>query len=107
VDAGDADIPALAVNLDSEMAVEADGHFILGNLVAFHEVGIGIVLAVELGVFGDRAVQSQSGHHGIFYSLLVDNGQDAGHTQADRAYVRIGRRAGVVRGAAAVHLALR
>ena len=53
-----------------EPAVDAHGHVVLRYLVALHEVGIGVVLAVELGVIRDRAVERQGGHDGEFDGLL-------------------------------------
>ena len=39
-----------AVHLDLEPAVLADGQVVLGDLVALHEIGVVVVLAVELGL---------------------------------------------------------
>ena len=91
VDAGDADPPCSAVNLDGHPAVLGDGLVVLGDLVPFHEIGIGVVLAIELGVLGDGAVQGQAGHHHEFYRLSVDDRKHTGHTQADWADHGIGR----------------
>ena len=51
VDAGDAGLLLNSVSLDIDPAFEPDGRIELGNLVALHEVRIGIILAIELGVF--------------------------------------------------------
>jgi len=105
VDAGYACFLRLTVNLDSEPAVTADGGVILGDLVAFHEVGIRVVFTVELGVFRDGAVQGKGGHNRVFHCLLVNNGKDAGHAETNWADMGIGGSAGIVGAAAAIHFA--
>ncbi len=50
-------------------------------------------------------MQSQSGHDGVLHRLLVDNRQYAGHAEANRADVSIGRVIGIFGTASAVHLA--
>ena len=52
---------------------------------AFHQVGIGIILAVEFGVLWNGTVEGQSGHDRIGNGLLVNDRQDTGHTHTDRA----------------------
>ena len=106
VDALDADACCVAVELDIEVAVEGDGVLVLGDLVALHEVGVGVVLAVEAGGVGDGAVEGQAGGDGVLDGTAVDDGEDAGHAQADGADVGVGRRALVARAARAEHLAL-
>ncbi len=107
MNAGYAHPPFFAINLNGKPAVMTDGGIILGNLIALHQIGIGVVLAVKLGVIGDSAVESQSGHHGIFYCLLINSRQNPGHPKADRADMGIGWSSGIIGAAAAVHLALR
>src|SRR4030042_3623051 len=95
------------ITVNSQPTSLADGSIILGNLIALHEVGVEVVLAVELGIFGDSAVQSQSSHHRIFYRLFIDDGEDTRHAQANGADVGIGRSAGIVSTTPAEHLAPR
>ena len=94
-----------AVDLNVEVTVDAQRQVVLGYLVPLHEVGIGVVLAVELGVFGDFAVQRQAGADGVVHGFAVDDRQHAGHAEADGADVGVGPGVGVVGGAAAEHLA--
>jgi len=106
VDVVDADLPGNAVNFNRDYALFTDGSAALGNLVAFYKVGVGVVLAVETGIFGDGAVQRQGCHHGEFHRLAVNHRQYPRHAHAHGAYVSIGRGAGVFGAAAAEHLAL-
>ena len=46
---------------------------------------------------GDAAIERHGGHHGVLDGLPVDDGQDAGQSQADRADVGVGGAPGVVR----------
>ena len=85
--------------------VLGQGQVKLGHLVALHQVRIGIIFAVELGVVRNTATQGQTGHDGIFHCLAVDDRQGAGQTQADRADSTVGRGVLVVRRAGAKHLA--
>ena len=107
VDAGDANASRCAVHLDVKVAVNAERQVVLGDLVPLHQVGVGVVLAVELGELGDLAVEGQAGADGVVHGLAVDDGQDAGHAQADGADVGVGPGVRVVGGAAAEHFALR
>ncbi len=70
----------LAIYHEVKPAITADRGVVLGNLVSFHQVGVVVVLAVELGGHGDGAVQRQGGHDGIFYRLFVDGRKHSGHT---------------------------
>ncbi len=92
MDAGDADPLRLAVYVDLQPTVAAEGEVILRDLVAFHQVRVVVVLAVELGLFRDLTVEGQAGHDGHLYRPLVDDGQDTGHGQADRTDVAVGGR---------------
>ena len=76
--------------LDVEPAVLAEGQVVLRDLVALHQVGVGVVLAVELGERRDGAIEGEARQKGLIDGLGVDHGQGAGHTQADRAYVELG-----------------
>jgi hypothetical protein len=73
-------------------------------LIALHEVGIVVVFAVELGEGGDCAVEGQAGEEGLAHGFGVDDGEGAGHTEADGADVGVGRGVGDIGTAAAVHL---
>ena len=100
-----ADGALLAVGLHVEMPANGDGHVVLGDLVALHQVGVGVILPVELGAGGDGAVEGEAGGDGVFDGLLVDDGKDAGHSQTNGAYKGVGLCALVVRPAGAEHLA--
>ena len=95
----------VGVAVDLQVAVEGQGKVILGYLVALHQVGVWVVLAVKLGEFGDAAVQGQAGHHGVFHGAAVDDGQRAGQAEADRAGAGVGLGILVVGGTGAEHLA--
>src|SRR3989304_7429909 len=85
----------------------AEGHVVLGDLVALGEVRVVVVLAVELGLFGDATVEGEAGHDSELDRLLVDYWQYARHAQAHRTDVGVGGRVQGRDGARAEHLALR
>ena len=95
-----------AVALDDHPAAVGDGVFELRDLVALHQVGVGVVLAVELGELADVAVEGEAGADDVLDGLLVDDGEGAGHGEADRADAGVGVILLVVSGARAEHLAL-
>ena len=66
-----------------DVSVVADGLIVLGNLVALHQVGVHVLLAVELGYVGDLAVESESDPDGIFDGALVDYRQRARQCHRD------------------------
>ena len=91
VDAGDADaLPAEVVGFDVEPAPFGEGHVVLGDLVALHEVGVGVVLAVEFGEAGDGHVEGEGGADGPFDGGAVDHGEGAGQAEAEGADVGVG-----------------
>ncbi len=105
VDARDADAAVLAVDMDHQVAIGAQRHIILRDLIALGQVGIEVVLAVELRVFGDVAVERERRHDGVVNRLLVDDRQRPRKPHTDGAVVGVRRRVGIVRRAAAEHLA--
>ena len=94
-------------SFDCQPAPDSDRGIVLGNLVAFHQVRVRVILPVEFRVFGNGAIQRQRRHHRVFNCLAVDDGQDSRHAEADGTDVCIRRSIGVIGTAAAVHLALR
>ena len=105
VDALDADPGIMVIQADVEVAVQGQREIILGDLISLHQVWIGIVLAVELGVFGDVAIQSQTGHDGVFYGLAVYHRQGARQPQTHGAYALICGGVLVIGATRAKHLA--
>ena len=77
----------------------------LGNLVAFHQVGIGIIFTVEFSVFGNGTIQSQCRHHCVFYGAFINDRQNTGHAEAHRTDMGIWRCIGIIGAATAEHLA--
>jgi len=61
----------------------------LGDLVALHEVRVGVVLAVELGDSGDVAIDRHADHHGVLDGSLVYDRERAGKRHADFVYKRV------------------
>ena len=103
VNAGNTNLPRLTITLDCEVAIFAERYIILRDLIAFHQVRVGIVLAVELRVGRDVAVKGKSRHDGIGYGLPVDDRQDARHAHTNRAYVGIGGSIGIACAARTKH----
>src|SRR5262249_35003932 len=56
VDACDADATFLSIPADSNVAMPTERLVVLRDLIALGEVGVAIVLAIELGELGDLAV---------------------------------------------------
>jgi hypothetical protein len=104
VDALHSNASRYTVDLDIDVAVDAKGLVVLGDLIALHEVRIWVVLAVELSPSRYLAVQGESRHDRKLNSLPVYYGQDAGHAAANGANVGVGLGAAVVSAATAVHL---
>ena len=105
VDTGDADPLGRTADRDLDRPVHTQRQVVLRDLIPLHEVGIGVVLAIEFGVVRDLAVERKPGHDREVDGLAVDDRQHAGHAQADGTDVRVGRRAGVVGAGPAEHLA--
>ena len=106
--APDADVFGAAFAIrDGQPARGAEGQVELGYLVPFGQVRVGIVLAIELAKGGDLAIQRHAREDGGLDGRLVDDRQDAGHAQANRAGVRVRWRRRIVRRAAAEHLGCR
>src|SRR5207247_6660485 len=89
-------VAALVRHIDVKMASHTQRQVVLRDLVALHQVGVVVVLAVELGEGGYGAVEGQAGAHGLPHRFGVDHGQGARHAQAYRADVRVGGRVGHV-----------
>ena len=68
-----------------DVAVRAEGNVILGYLVALGQVGVEVVLAVELGEAGDVAVQGQPGDRAELHVALAYAGHRTGKSQAHGA----------------------
>ena len=96
---------SLAIQVDLQPAVAGDRQVVLRDLIALDQVGVGVVLPIELVALVDGAIQGQTGEDRGIDSRLVDHRQHAGHPHADRADPRVGRRRLIVGGAVAEHLA--
>ena len=96
VNAGDANSSLVAVGLNVQMSPVGYGHVVLGDLVALHKVGVGVVLPVELGAGGDVAVEGKTGGDGVFNGLSIDYRKHARHSQANGTDQGVGFRALVV-----------
>ncbi|MPN30553.1 hypothetical protein SDC9_178024 [bioreactor metagenome] len=99
----DRDHVLLAVDLDGDLAVDAQRLVVLGDLVVLGHVGIEVVLARESAPAGDIAAQAEPDPDRRFARLLVDHRQRAGQPQADRTGVGV-RLAAELGRAAAPHL---
>lgn len=89
----DADVFRAAVfSGDGEDAVITDGVgvAVLADLESFRQVGVEVVFAVEHGVRGDGASQSERGFDDQHDRFFVRDGEGAGHSEADRAGPGVG-----------------
>src|ERR1700716_1729111 len=89
------------------MAPNRQRKVVLRNLIALGEVGIEVVLAVELAELGNLAAQRQGGANRELDAPTVDNRERPREGQADRAGVAVGLAVEVGGGAGAKHLAPR
>lgn len=90
---------------DIDIAFLAHGQVVLADLVIFRQVGVIIAFAVPFCKARDFEVQCQGCQDGVFVRFFVHDGQAAGHSQADRAYIGVGRVA-VAKFTAAEHFGL-
>ena len=86
---------ASAARLNVSQPSTAERQVVLRDLVALRQVGVEVVLAVELGEGGDLAVQRQAGQDARLDRRPVDHRQRAGESAADGADLRVRRRVGV------------
>ena len=107
VHSGDSAAPGLAFDVELEATVTAEWQIVLRNLIALGQIGVEVVLAIELRELGDLAVQRECGTDGRLDRPPVDHWQGPRQPEADGARVRVGRRYEIVGRAPAEHLALR
>ena len=93
--------------LDLDPAVAAQRQLVLGDLIALRQVRVMVVLTRKDRRLRDLTVERQPRADRGFDRGPVAHRQRARQPQTDRAGVRIGRRALIVRAAAAEHLRLR
>ena len=74
---------------DVEVAVYAEGLFVLRDLVALRQVGIEIIFAGENAHAVYLAVRGEARLNGEIDDPLVEHGQRAGQAHADRARVAV------------------
>src|SRR2546425_4528206 len=87
-------------------AVHRQGQVVLRDLIPLRQIGIHVVLAVELGVMGRLAVQREPRRDRELDRATVRHGQRTGKSKADWANERVRRRTEPARLAAAEHLRL-
>ena len=92
---------------DLQEAIDAHGQVVLADLVALGQVRIHVVLAVELGVPRDLAVESQGGLEACLDGGAVRHRQNTGQAQAHLAHVCVRRCVQRSHPAAAKHLGQR
>ena len=92
--------------IDHDVAVRAERKVVLRDLIAFDEVGIEIVLAVELRKAGNLAVESEAGNRAELDILAARDRHGAGQSETDGAHAGI-RHAAVAVFAGAERLRLR
>ena len=74
-------------------AAAAEGRFVLADLIALGQVGIEVVLASEDRAVRDRAAERLARLDRHLHHLAVERRQGPGQAQADRAHLRVRRRA--------------
>src|SRR4051794_17624230 len=80
----------LSLQLDVEVAVDAERLVVLRDLVVLRHVGIEVVLAGEPAPRRDAAVEREPDPDGVVDRLLVRHRKAAGKTETDRADLRVG-----------------
>ena len=89
-DALEVGLLTLLGHLHLDPAVFGDRLVVLGDLVVLGQIGIEILLAVELAVLSDMQIQGQRGLHRILEHLLVEHRQGARQTAHHRVDVGVG-----------------
>src|SRR5437899_4705570 len=92
--------------LQLQPAVDGEREVVLRDLITLRQIGIHVVLAVELGVIGRLAVQREPRRDRELDRATVRHGQRTGKSKADWANERVRRRTEPARLAAAEHLRL-
>ena len=93
------------IYLDLQTPLDREGEVILGYLISLHQVGVGVILPVELGIFRYPAAQSQAGHDSVFHRLTINHRQGSRQAQAHGTHPTVGRSGLVIGRTAAKHLA--
>ena len=106
VDSFHADRSILAVGGDVQLAVQGQWQIKLRYLVPFHQVRVGVVLAVKFGQFGYFTTQGQAGHDSELNGLFVDDRQGSRQTEAYGTNAGVCGCSLVIGPAGAKHLAL-
>ncbi len=86
----DADLHRLAVDVDLDLALADDRLLVLADLIALRQVGVEVVLAVEHASEVDRRLEAEPGAHGLRDALGVDHRQHAGHRRVDQRDMAVG-----------------
>src|SRR5581483_10747172 len=102
---GQADALGTFTNCDINVPVPGDGQLIHADLIPFGQIRVEIILARPAAVWRDLAMSCQRRAERVFHHTLVEDGEDAGHAEADRAGMIVWWRA-ELRGAAAENLRL-
>ena len=89
VRADDADALGAAGHRQIEEAVAAQRLVVLADLIALGQVGIEVVLAIPVAVFGDGAVQRQAHHGRHLHGALVHDRQRSGQRSHQRIDQRV------------------
>src|SRR5438128_411877 len=76
--------------IDGEMSAQADRLRVLRNLVAFGQIRVKVVLAIELSGLRDFAVQGNPGFNGELDYLAVENRENSRHSQTNRTNMIVG-----------------
>ncbi len=105
MNASDAGASGLPVHLERQCTVHAKGKVVLGDLIALGKVWVHIVLAVELAVVRQRALECQARSQDGLDRGPVDDRQCPRQSQAHRTHMGVGFGVGVIGGTAAIHLA--
>ena len=86
----DADLHRLAVDVDLDLALADDRAACTGDLIALRQIGIEVVLAVEDALQVDLRLEAEAGAHRLRDAFRVDHRQHAGHRRVDQRDVAVG-----------------
>src|SRR5438094_4302794 len=92
-----------AVLADVQPTMLTNRQLILGNLIAFRQIGIEVILSREAVLWRNGTVQRQPRPDRKLDGLAINHGQYTGHAETDRASLGVRRRS-KGGGAAAKHL---
>ena len=85
----DANLEGVVLEIDDDDAFADDGVLVLRNLIALRQIGIEIVLPVEHRMMIDLRLEAEACADRLGHAFLVDHRKHARHRRVDKAHMAI------------------